>query len=62
MQERDAFALGTLARDFVDESEAGGLAARQRALEVIDREADVMDALSPLGQEPTDRGIGLLRL
>lgn len=54
MQECDVLAVGTTARHLVDETNAGGSAAFQSSCEVIDDEADVMDAWSALGDEFAD--------
>ncbi len=54
MQERDAFALGADARHFVDKLNSGLAASRENAVEIIDREADVVYPRSPLLDESRD--------
>src|SRR5258708_317443 len=52
-------------RRLVEEAEAGRLAAGERGVEIVDGEADVMDARTPVGDEPADgcvRGVGLEEL
>src|SRR5512140_2984473 len=65
MEKRDTFPLGTDARGLVDEAEAGGPTARERTVEVVHGEADVMDARAASGDEFADgrvRGIGFEEL
>ncbi len=62
MQEGDALALRAHARDLVDEADAGGPAARERAFEIVDGEADVMDPGPPARDEAPDRRVGRRRL
>ena len=65
VEERDALALRTGAGRLVDEPDAGGAAARQGGVQILDGEADVMDAGAALREEPGDgrvRGLGLEQL
>src|SRR5258708_30161060 len=65
MERRDTFSFRTQARRFVDEADAGRLAARERGVEIVDGKADVMDARTPVGDEPADgcvRGVGVEEL
>ena len=55
MQKRDALLLRTNPRHFVDEANTSGPAARQRSVEVVDGEADVMNPRAAFGHEPADR-------
>ena len=54
VQERDTFPLGAEPRRFVDQPNAGLAAARERTVEIVDREADVMDARAAFGDELAD--------
>ena len=62
MQKRDAFPFRAHARNVVDEVDARVATSLQRSVEVIYREADVVDTGSALGQETADGRIGSLRL
>ena len=61
MQEGDALAFGAQARSFVDQRDIRRSAARERRVEVVDGEADVMDAGSSLLEELRDRRSRVLR-
>lgn len=58
MKEGDTFPLGTDSGCRVDEAETGIAAAVQRVVEVVDFEADVMNAWAALGDELGDGRIG----
>src|SRR5688500_3908180 len=61
VQKGDALPFGPNARDLIDQSDPGVSAARERGLEVVDAEADVMNAGSALRDEATDRRLRALR-
>src|ERR1019366_5167735 len=61
MQKGDPLALGAHARRLVDQRDTGLTAARERRVEVVDGETDVMDAGSPLFEELRDRRARVLR-
>lgn len=54
MEERDTFPLGPEPGGFVDEAEAGIPTAPERTVQVVDGEADVMDAGAAFGDELAD--------
>lgn len=54
MEKGDTFPLGTLARHVVDQADTGEAAAFEGTVEVVDREADVMDARASFGDELAD--------
>lgn len=54
MKEGDSLSLGSYPGSFVDKPKTGGAAAVQRRVEVIHREADVMDSGAAFFQEPGD--------
>lgn len=56
MEERNAFSFGADAWSFVDQLNAGLSAAFQSCIEVIDREADVMNPRTALRDKARDRG------
>jgi hypothetical protein len=58
VEERDSLSLGTNARCFVDETNASGSATVERAIEIVDDKADVVDAGPPSFDESTDRRVG----
>ncbi len=58
MKEGDTFSFGSEARLLVDEANAASATAFQRPLEIVDVEADVMDAWTTLGDELADRRLG----
>lgn len=60
MQKGDPFPLRPYARLFVDELNAGRPAPRQRRVQIVDGEADVMDSRTPFGHKARDRGIGII--
>jgi hypothetical protein len=62
MEERDTFPLGADPGRLVDEADAGGAAALEGVVEVVDRETDVMDAGPAAGDELSDRALGGLAL
>lgn len=62
MHERDAATAGTAPRGGVDELITGGATAFQRAVEVGDAVADVMDPGAAPGEEFGNRRIGVARL
>ena len=65
MEERNTFPLGTEPGRLVDEANAGGTAARERTVEIVDGEADVMDSGAAFGDELADgsvRPLGLEQL
>ena len=65
MEKRDTFPFGAEAGCFVDEADASGLAARERAVEIVNCEADVVNAGSSFGDELADwclGGVGLEEL
>ena len=62
MEEGDTFPLGSLSRGLVDQSNSRGTAAIERTVEIIDGEADVMDAGTPLGDELADGRIRMVGL
>ena len=62
MEERDTFPFGAESRHFVDQPNAGGPAARERTVQVVDGEADVMDAGASFGDELADGRLGVLGL
>src|SRR5262245_56245850 len=62
MEEGDQFAVGAGARLFVDEANAGAATTVEGAGQVVDGEADVVDAGSALGEEPGDGRVRLARL
>jgi len=57
MQERDAFLVRADSGGFVDESDTGGPASLESGVEIVDGEADVMDARTTLLYEASDRRI-----
>ena len=62
VQERDTFPLGAEPGGFIDQSKAGLAAPRERTVEIVDREADVMDAGATFGDELADGGVRMLGL
>ena len=58
MEERDTFPFGAEAGCVVDETNAGRSATCQRAVEIVDGEADVMNTGSTFGDELANWGIG----
>ena len=54
MQEGDALAFGAHARSFVDQRDTRRTAARERRVEVVDGEADVVDTRTSLVEELRD--------
>ena len=62
MEERDTFPFGAEPGGLVDEPEPGSAAAGERTVEVVDREADVMDPGATPGDELADGGLGVLGL
>lgn len=57
MEEGNALSFGTKPRGFVDEPDAGGSASTERAFDVVDGEADVVNARSAFGDELADWGV-----
>src|SRR5690348_11382719 len=62
MEERDALAFRADPWRLVDEADAGGTAAVERAIEVVHLEADVMDAGPAPGDELADGALRRLAL
>ena len=62
MEERDTFPFRTEARCLVDEADTRGAAAIEGTVEVVDGEADVMDAWATFGDELADRRVGMFGL
>ena len=62
MQKRDPLSLRPNARLFVDQLHPRRAAARQHRVEIVDREADVMDSRSALRHEASYRGSGVVSL
>ena len=60
VEERDTFPFGADAGCLVDEANSGGAAASEGTVEVVDGEADVMDAGATFGDELADRRVGTL--
>ena len=58
MQKGDPLALCTKSGNFVDETDASRFAARQRTVDIINGETDVMDSRTASGDELANRGIG----
>ena len=56
----DALPLGADARRLVDEGDAGRAAPLERGVEIIHREADVVDARAPAREESRDRRLGVV--
>ena len=59
MEERDTFPLGAEPGRLVDEPETCRPASRERTVQVVDGEADVMDAGAAFGDELADGGFGV---
>lgn len=62
MEEGDAFSFCPHSRSFVDEPDSGGSTARQRAVQVVYRKANVVNAGAALLQVATDRRLRMLGL
>jgi hypothetical protein len=62
VDEGDTFAFGADSRGFVDQAKAGGSAAREGGVEVIDGETDMMESWTAFLEEPTDGAIGIAGL
>lgn len=62
MKKRDPLSLRTDARNVVNEPGPGGAAPLERRVEIIHREADVMDRRPSFRNESPDRRVGLARL
>jgi len=62
MEERDTFPLRTEPRRFVDQAKAGVAAASEGTVEIVDCEADVMDARATFGDELADGRVRVLGL
>ncbi len=62
MEERDTFPFGAEPGGLVDQPDAGGAAASERTVEVVDGEADVMDSGTAFGDELADGGFRMLGL
>lgn len=60
MQKGDPFSLCSDARLLVDKLDPGGPAPRQHRVQIVDREADVMNTRTPFGHEARDGGIGVI--
>jgi hypothetical protein len=55
VEKRNAFPLGADSGRLVDQADAGGTAARERGVDVVDSEANVMDSWPPRVQKLGDR-------
>ena len=62
MEESDAFALGAESGLLVDQSQPCTTTAFQCSVQIVDGEADMVNAAATLGDEFADRRIGGLRL
>src|SRR5215211_3495147 len=62
MEERDTFPFGAEPGCLVDQPEAGGPASAKRTVQVVDGEADVMDAGATFGDELADGGVRISSL
>ena len=58
MQERDAFAFGTDARNVIDQFDPFAAATFECSIQVVDGKADVVNAGPAFGDELGDRRIG----
>ena len=61
MEKRDSFSFRPDPRDVVDELNSRPAAALEGAIQIVDGEADVMQARSSLRHEAADRRIGVRR-
>ena len=61
MQERNPFSFRSQTWFGVDQAKSSVAAFLQRAVQVIDGEADVVDSRSTLFQELSDRRVGFIR-
>ena len=61
MQERDSFSFCPDPRLVVDKLNAGCPAPRQRAVQIVDREADVVYPRTAFGHEASDGRVGVIR-
>ena len=62
MQEGDPLSLGSNAWLFVYELETGSAAALESGVEIVHREADMVDPRTAFGDEPGDRRLRIVRL
>ena len=62
MQEGDTFPVGAEPGRFIDQPKAGRAATRERTVEIVDCEADVMDAGAAFGDELADGCVRMLGL
>jgi hypothetical protein len=62
MKKGDALSLGSNARPVVHQSYSSVTALLERPIEVVNREADVVDSRTPFFEEPADGGGGRVRL
>jgi len=62
MEKRDTFPFGTEPWGFIDEADTRVSAAGERTVQVVDRETDVMDSGTTLGDELADGRIGAVGL
>lgn len=62
MKKGDPFSLGADSRDLVDDSHARLTAFFQHSIQIVDGEADVVDARAALRYESSNRRIVLSRL
>ncbi len=60
MQKCDPLSLRSYARLLVDELNPRGPAPLQHGVQIVDREADVMNPRAPFGDEARDWGIGII--
>ena len=61
MQKRDPFLLGADAGGFVDEPNAGGTTTLEGGVEVVDKEAEVVNSRPAFGHKPADWRVRGLR-
>jgi hypothetical protein len=61
MQERDAFAFSTDPWNVIDQSDPFAAAAFECSIQVVDSEADVVNAGPPFGDELANGGVGTFR-
>lgn len=62
MQEGDSLSLGSKAGLFVYQLQAGNAAALESGVEVVHREADMVNSRPAFGDEPGDRRLRIVRL
>ena len=62
MQEGDSLSFGADTRLLVDELDPGAPATIEGTVEIVDREANVMNPGAPLGDKASDRGFVIFGL